>query len=167
MPGPVSVVLYSLEMWAVLRLITLLWEVGSGTLATPSVTRYSIWICLPFTLAGLFSGFRKCPKRLPAIRITTATDPFFIDSYAVQSRYQQGFELKFEMLATLPYSGKKLAVGSVNYHQDFFGRSFAIETGAGPAHTACFGVGLERLALAFLAQYGPDEKNWPEAARHG
>jgi seryl-tRNA synthetase len=96
-----------------------------------------------------------------AYEITTATDPFFVDSYAVQAAYQQGFELKFELLAPLPYSGKKLAVGSINYHQDFFGRSFAIETPGGPAHTGCIGFGYERLALAFLAQHGVDEKNWP------
>ncbi len=102
-----------------------------------------------------------------AYEISTATDPFFVDSYAVQAAYQQGFELKFELLAPLPYSGKKLAVGSINYHQDFFGRSFAIETAQGPAHTGCIGFGYERLALAFLAQHGTDEKYWPETvARH-
>ena len=97
-----------------------------------------------------------------AYEISTATDPFFVDSYAVQAAYQQGFELKYELLVPLPYSGKKLAVGSINYHQDFFGRSFAIEAADGPAHTGCLGFGYERLALAFLAQHGVDEKAWPE-----
>jgi hypothetical protein len=102
-----------------------------------------------------------------AYEITTATDPFFVDSYAVQAAYQQGFELKYELLAPLPYSGKKLAVGSINYHQDFFGRSFAIETPEGPAHTGCIGFGYERLALAFVAQYGVDERYWPDAVVRG
>lgn len=102
-----------------------------------------------------------------AYEISTATDPFFVDSYAVQAAYQQGFELKFELLAPLPYSGKKLAVGSINYHQDFFGRSFAIQTPEGPAHTGCIGFGHERLALAFVAQHGVDEKSWPESVRRG
>ena len=102
-----------------------------------------------------------------AYEIGTAADPFFVDSFAVQSAYQQGFELKFELLAPLPYSGKKLAIGSINYHQDFFGRSFAIETSEGPAHTACIGFGHERLALAFLAQYGLAETDWPEAVFEG
>ena len=97
-----------------------------------------------------------------AYEISTATDPFFVDSYAVQTAYQLGFELKFELLAPLPYSGKKLAVGSINYHQDFFGRSFAIQAGNDPAHTGCLGFGYERLALAFLAQHGLDEKTWPQ-----
>ena len=98
-----------------------------------------------------------------AYEISTATDPFFVDSYAVQAAYQQGFELKFELLAPLPYSGKKLAVGSINYHQDFFGRSFAIQAGDEQAHTGCIGFGYERLALAFLAQHGLDENAWPDA----
>ena len=98
-----------------------------------------------------------------AYEISTATDPFFVDSYAVQAAYQQGFELKFELLAPLPYSGKKLAVGSINYHQDFFGRSFAIQAAGAPAHTGCLGFGYERLALAFLAQHGLDQKQWPAA----
>ena len=98
-----------------------------------------------------------------AFEITNATDPFFVDSYAVQAAYQQGFDLKYELLAPLPFSGKKLAVGSINYHQDFFGRSFAIETVGSPAHTGCIGFGYERLALAFLAQYGLELRNWPDA----
>jgi seryl-tRNA synthetase len=102
-----------------------------------------------------------------AYEISSATDPFFVDSYAVQAAYQLGFDLKFELLAPLPYCGKKLAVGSVNYHQDFFGRSFAIETDQGLAHTGCVGFGYERLALAFLAQHGLDEKSWPGAVSAG
>jgi seryl-tRNA synthetase len=62
----------------------------------------------------------------------------------------------------LPYSGKKLAAGSSNYHQDFFGRSFDIEAGGASAHTGCLAFGLERMALAFVAQHGVHEKNWPD-----
>jgi seryl-tRNA synthetase len=102
-----------------------------------------------------------------AYEISTATDPFFADSYALQAAYPQGFELKYELLATLPYSGKKLAIGSINYHQDFFGRSFLIEVEGGPAHTGCLTLGYERLALAFLAQHGVDETRWPKAALGG
>jgi seryl-tRNA synthetase len=98
-----------------------------------------------------------------AYEISTATDPFFVDSYTVQAAYQQGFELKYELLTPLPYSNKKLAVGSINYHQDFFGRSFSIQADDQPAHTGCLGFGYERLALAFLAQHGLDEKTWPES----
>jgi seryl-tRNA synthetase len=98
-----------------------------------------------------------------AYELTSATDPFFVDAYAAQAAYQQGFDLKFELLLPLPYSGRKLAVGSINYHQDFFGRSFAITAGGAPAHTGCLGFGVERMALAFLAQHGVDRMRWPDA----
>ena len=38
--------------------------------------------------------------------VATATDPFFVDSYAVQAAFQQGFELKYELLCLLPYTGQ-------------------------------------------------------------
>ncbi|HLM99595.1 MAG TPA: aminoacyl--tRNA ligase-related protein [Bryobacteraceae bacterium] len=97
--------------------------------------------------------------------IRTATDPFFIEDYASMAAFQLGFDLKYEILATLPYSGKDLAIGSFNYHQDFFGRSFEISHNGAAAHTGCVAFGLERVVLAFLAQHGPDPKAWPALVR--
>jgi seryl-tRNA synthetase len=97
-----------------------------------------------------------------AYEIKSATDPFFIEDYAPMAAFQLAFELKFEVLAPLPYSQKDLAIGSFNYHQDFFGRSFDISDADGvPIHTGCVGFGLERVALAFLAQHGLDPRAWP------
>jgi hypothetical protein len=57
-------------------------------------------------------------------------------------------------------------VGSYNYHQDFFGRHLDIRLpDDAPASTGCVAFGLERLAFAFLAQYGLDPGEWPEAVR--
>jgi seryl-tRNA synthetase len=99
-----------------------------------------------------------------AYDIRSATDPFFIDDYASQSRFQLAFDLKFEARASLPYKRSTVAVGSFNYHQDFFGRSFNITGVDGqPCHTGCIGFGMERLVLAFLAQYGLDRRLWPPA----
>jgi hypothetical protein len=96
--------------------------------------------------------------------IKSATDPFFIEDYAAMTAFQLAFDLKFEVLAPLPYRQKDLAIGSFNYHQDFFGRSFSISDENGmPTHTACVAFGLERLALAFLAQHGVSSKRWPQA----
>jgi len=97
-----------------------------------------------------------------SFEIKSASDPFFIDDYASMAAFQLAFDLKFEVLAPLPYKRKDLAIGSFNYHQDFFGRSFNI-TGAdgAPVHTSCTGFGLERVALAFLAQHGLDSAKWP------
>ena len=98
--------------------------------------------------------------------IRSATDPFFIDEYSSQANFQSAFDLKFEACVDLPYRGDTLAAGSFNYHQDFFGRSFNIRAANGEAvHTSCVGFGLERLVLAFLAQYGPDSRCWPESIR--
>lgn len=101
-----------------------------------------------------------------AYEIKSATDPFFIEEYASQTMFQSAFDLKYEVRASLPYKQDTLAVGSFNYHQDFFGRTFDISNAVGQAlHTSCVGYGLERLALAFLAQYGFDRAGWPEAIR--
>lgn len=100
--------------------------------------------------------------------ITTAADPFFVDNFVWQAAHQTRFDLKFELLVPLHYCGKKIAVGSINHHQDFFGRAFAIRLETGDAaHTACVGFGYERLMLAFLAQHGTDARNWPTAVTRG
>lgn len=102
-----------------------------------------------------------------AYEIRSATDPFFIEDYASMAAFQLAFELKFEVLAPLPYRGQDLAIGSFNYHQDFFGRSFNITARDGtPIHTGCVGFGLERVALAFLAQHGIVPGKWPAAIAH-
>lgn len=99
--------------------------------------------------------------------IKTATDPFFIDDFSQQSAFQRAFDLKFEVRAALPYKpGGSVAIGSFNIHQDFFGRSFSIETVDGqPLHTGCVGFGLERIALALIAQHGLDPAGWPPGVR--
>ena len=97
-----------------------------------------------------------------AYRVETATDPFFVDTHRDQSAYQNAYELKFEILATLPFKNDCLAAGSYNRHRDFFGRTLAITADDGaPAHTGCVGFGFERLAFAFVAQHGPDPASWP------
>lgn len=93
----------------------------------------------------------------------TATDPFFINLFA-QKRYAQlAQELKFEL--RVPLGGDdSLAVASLNLHQDFFGRAFAVGRADGaPIASGCLAFGLERLALGFLAQHGPDAAAWPAA----
>jgi len=97
-----------------------------------------------------------------AYEVKSAADPFFVEDFAAMANFQLAFDLKFELLTPLTYRRKNLAVGSFNYHQDFFGKAFEITTPSGdPVHTACAGYGLERLLLAFLAQHGTDARNWP------
>jgi seryl-tRNA synthetase len=101
-----------------------------------------------------------------AYRVESANDPFFIGEFRKQAAFQSAFQLKFEIRASLPFKNSTLAVGSYNYHQDFFGRSLDISLPDGtPAHTGCVAFGLERIAFAFLAQFGLDPEKWPDAAR--
>jgi seryl-tRNA synthetase len=101
-----------------------------------------------------------------AYRVESANDPFFIGEFRKQAAFQSAFQLKFEIRARLPFRDSTLAVGSYNYHQDFFGRTLNITLpDDSPAHTGCIAFGLERMAFAFLAQYGLDPHNWPAAVR--
>src|SRR5579884_4075698 len=98
--------------------------------------------------------------------IRTASDPFFIAPDAVAKTYfQLSAETKYEVSLLLPENAR-VAVGSLNYHTDFFGRAFntSVENG-GPMHSVCIAFGLERWVHAFLAQHGTQPQHWPQAVR--
>ena len=123
-----------------------------------------------FVLQNRETGRQRMAERLAEIglayRVESANDPFFIGEFKKQAAFQSAFQLKFEIRAALPYKDGSLAVGSYNYHQDFFGRHLNMTLPDGsPAHTGCIAFGLERIAFAFLAQFGLDPKGWPEAVR--
>jgi seryl-tRNA synthetase len=101
-----------------------------------------------------------------AAEIRTASDPFFIAPDAMAKAYfQLSSDTKYEVAAYLP-DGGRLAVGSLNYHSDFFGRAFDVTIeGAGPMHSVCIGFGLERWIHVFLAQHGTDPSQWPRVVR--
>jgi len=101
-----------------------------------------------------------------AAEIRTASDPFFIapDS-AAKTYFQISSETKFEISLVLP-GDARLAVGSFNYHGDFFGKSFRVSVPAGgPMHSVCFAWGLERWVHGFVAQHGVDPDGWPDPVR--
>lgn len=101
-----------------------------------------------------------------AYRVESANDPFFIGEFRKQVAFQSAFQLKYEIRARLPFKDSTLAVGSYNYHQDFFGRRLNITLPDGsPTHTGCVAFGLERVAYAFLAQFGLDPRDWPDVVR--
>jgi seryl-tRNA synthetase len=100
-------------------------------------------------------------------KVESANDPFFIGEFK-QAAFQNAFQLKYEIRAALPYKQSTLAVGSYNYHQDFFGRHLNIKLPDGsPIHTGCAAFGLERIALAFVAQFGIEPGKWPKYVRDG
>ncbi len=123
-----------------------------------------------FVLENREIGRQRMAKVLEEIgmayRVESANDPFFIGEFRKQAAFQSAFQLKFEIRARLPFKDSTLAVGSYNYHQDFFGRNLNISLPDGsPAHTGCVAFGLERIAFAFLAQFGLEAENWPEVVR--
>src|SRR5205823_4312989 len=78
-------------------------------------------------------------------RPAPANDPFFGKAARLMAATQREQQLKFELLAPVASEEKPTAVASCNYHQDHFGKAFAIRTADGQtAHTACVGFGLER-----------------------
>ena len=103
-----------------------------------------------------------------ASEIRTASDPFFTAPDAMAKTYfQLSSETKYEIAALLP-DGQRLAIGSLNYHTDFFGRAFDVQVqGGGFMHSVCIAFGLERCVYAFLRQHGTDPARWPEAVRRG
>jgi seryl-tRNA synthetase len=102
-----------------------------------------------------------------AYRVESANDPFFVGEFRKQSLFQSAFQLKYEIRASLPFKPSTLAIGSYNFHQDFFGRHLNITLSDGsPVHTGCVAFGLERCAYAFLAQFGFDQSNWPDPIKN-
>jgi hypothetical protein len=98
--------------------------------------------------------------------IRTASDPFFIAPDTLTLTYfQLGSGTKYEVSLLLP-EDERLAVGSLNYHKDFFGRAFNVMLDDGQLmHSTCIAFGLERWVYAFLAQHGDDPGRWPAAIR--
>jgi len=95
-----------------------------------------------------------------------ANDPFFgrAGRWLAVSQLAQG--LKLELRVPVVSEESPTAVMSFNYHQDHFGHAFDIRTADGkPAHSACVGFGLERIALALFASHGFDPELWSPEVR--
>lgn len=97
-----------------------------------------------------------------ACSLEKASDPFFTNVISEKGALQNQIESKFELLVPLGYQRPDLAVGSVNWHSDFFGRSFEIRDSSDYyMSSCCLAFGLERLVFAFLTQHGMDKTEWP------
>lgn len=92
--------------------------------------------------------------------LETANDPFFMGNID-KKLFQNSFDLKQEILAFIPFLKKKIAVGSINFHLDTFGKAFNINNKKKKIFSGCIGIGFERLLLALYSQHGVNIKNWP------
>ncbi|MBY4127463.1 amino acid--[acyl-carrier-protein] ligase [Rhodococcus fascians] len=96
-----------------------------------------------------------------------ANDPFFGRAGRILAANQRNENLKTELVVRL-YGDLDdgTAVVSCNCHRDHFGHTFGISTEDGePAHSACVGFGMERIALALLRTHGVDRGKWPSSLR--
>jgi seryl-tRNA synthetase len=100
-----------------------------------------------------------------AARADIASDPFFGRTGKILARSQRSQELKFELV--VPIAGvEPTAVASFNLHREHFAALYGLTCAdGGPAHTACVGFGLERIALALFKRHGCDADIWPSEIR--
>jgi seryl-tRNA synthetase len=99
-------------------------------------------------------------------RSEVAADPFFGRGGKLLASNQRDQRLKLEVVAPIASEERPTAIISLNYHQDHFSHVFGIQTpGAGAAHTACVGFGLERIALALYRRHGFDRARWAPSVR--
>jgi seryl-tRNA synthetase len=92
-----------------------------------------------------------------SIEWLAATDPFFDASRNPKFLAQKLDPVKTEMV----HRGR-LAIGSINFHRNFFGDTFAIDHRGEPAFSGCIAFGLERWIRAILDTHGPDAAAWPD-----
>lgn len=90
------------------------------------------------------------------IRWEDATDPFFRPTKNPKYLLQKLDPVKKEMIY-----GDGLAIGSTNFHRNYFGEAFRIGRGGEDAFSGCIAFGLERWIYAILDHYGDDPRNWP------
>ncbi|HEY9869234.1 MAG TPA: hypothetical protein V6D08_08720 [Candidatus Obscuribacterales bacterium] len=88
-----------------------------------------------------------------------ATDPFF--NPAKNPRYLMQ---KLEPVKTEMVFADRLAIGSVNFHRNYFGEAFRIIRKGEDAYSGCIAFGLERWMYAFVHHFGTNEADWPLSA---
>ena len=86
------------------------------------------------------------------VKPVVANDPFFGRGGRMMAADAEGTGSEVRVGHRRWRSAEKpTAIASCNYHLDHFGHAFGIQTADGrPAHTACIGFGLERIALALV-----------------
>lgn len=91
-----------------------------------------------------------CAELKLDVQLNVATDPFF-DKNSSKAKMQRLFPVKEEFVVN------GLAIGSVNYHRNFFGERCNIQVGDDTAHTSCLAFGLERWVHTLTDRFGSAE----------
>jgi len=88
-----------------------------------------------------------------------ATDPFFNPSRNPKYLAQKLDPVKTEIVF------QDLAIGSINFHRNYFGESFGIHKEGKECFSGCVAFGLERWIHAILTRYGTHEEKWPNLTK--
>ena len=101
--------------------------------------------------------------RLP-IEWKNATDPFFNPSKNPKYVLQKLDPVKTEMIFD-----DRLAIGSINFHRNYFGETFRIHRDGQDTFSGCVAFGLERWLAAWFEQFGTEARRWPDlrTSAHG
>lgn len=91
-----------------------------------------------------------------AVEWQAATDPFFDPSKNPKYLAQKLDPVKREMV----FDGR-LAIGSSNFHRNYFGEAFEIRRDGAEAFSGCIAFGIERWIHAILHRFGSDAREWP------
>ncbi|MEX0909829.1 MAG: aminoacyl--tRNA ligase-related protein, partial [Candidatus Paceibacterota bacterium] len=89
-----------------------------------------------------------------------ATDAFFLGQDDGAKMIQQLKGLKQEFV--VQDGENKVALASVNNHEDFFGKRFNIKSNKIYSHSLCVAFGIERLTAYSLKIWGGDQDKWPK-----
>ena len=85
-----------------------------------------------------------------------ANDPFFNPSRNPKYLLQKLDPVKTEMVFN-----NHLAIGSINFHRNYFGEAFEMTRNGKDAYTGCVAFGIERWLYAWLTYFGTEQVLWP------
>lgn len=96
-------------------------------------------------------------------KFITATDAFFLGNDEGAKAIQKIKELKKEYIVTL--GKEKIAIASINNHEEYFGKLFNIKSSNNAANSICIAFGIERLTAYSLIKWGTEQEKWPKEFR--
>ncbi|WP_025691298.1 aminoacyl--tRNA ligase-related protein [Paenibacillus zanthoxyli] len=100
-----------------------------------------------------------------SFELVKATDSFVMAEAKLLERIQMLQDLKHEFRVYFDKE-RSMAVASINYHDQSFTKAFNISMKqTQQVVSGCVGIGIERVVLAYLAQFGIDSDKWSRSIR--
>ncbi|MGE0882729.1 MAG: MBOAT family O-acyltransferase [Blastocatellales bacterium] len=156
---------FSLNMWSFLRLLTLLWESGSGRIRQLSFPSYLVWCCLPFTLNGPLLRYSQFEQQL----IAQSTQPQQTSGLNLSAAWWRNLFLAAgHFLSGILLSGLQAYLGTVRAGSSWWGKLslwFFIAPWAFYLVTGGYFRLMECLAVCWGFNL-PASFNWPFGRRN-